>query len=101
MVRSHHMSRSLPSYPNYFISIVQLGNSGLKVSRIILGTGSYGDPRWAKWVLPEEEAIKHIKFAYVPLDQARFRCSPLKSHSYEHGITTFDTANASTPMRLY
>ncbi|KAI0355232.1 Aldo/keto reductase [Trametes cingulata] len=54
---------------------VRLGNSGLKVSKIILGCMSYGDPRWQEWVLSEEEGIKHIKFAY------------------EHGITTFDTAN--------
>ncbi|CDO72523.1 hypothetical protein BN946_scf184983.g6 [Trametes cinnabarina] len=54
---------------------VRLGNSGLKVSKIILGCMSYGDSKWADWVLDEEEAIKHIKFAY------------------EHGITTFDTAN--------
>ncbi|KAI0365126.1 Aldo/keto reductase [Pilatotrama ljubarskyi] len=54
---------------------VRLGNSGLKVSKIILGCMSYGDPGWQDWVLGEEEGIKHIKFAY------------------EHGITTFDTAN--------
>ncbi|RPD71323.1 Aldo/keto reductase [Lentinus tigrinus ALCF2SS1-7] len=54
---------------------VRLGNSGLKVSRIILGCMSYGSPEWQSWVLPEEEAIKHIKFAY------------------DHGIQTFDTAN--------
>ncbi|KAI0328027.1 Aldo/keto reductase [Cubamyces sp. BRFM 1775] len=54
---------------------VCLGNSGLKVSKIILGCMSYGDPKWQGWVLNEEEGIKHIKFAY------------------EHGITTFDTAN--------
>ncbi|KAI0697099.1 Aldo/keto reductase [Cerioporus squamosus] len=54
---------------------VRLGNSGLKVSKIILGCMSYGSPEWQNWVLPEEEGIKHIKFAY------------------DHGITTFDTAN--------
>ncbi|KAI0631592.1 Aldo/keto reductase [Trametes polyzona] len=54
---------------------VRLGNSGLKVSKIILGCMSYGDPGWQDWVLGEEEGIKHIKFAY------------------EHGITTFDTAD--------
>ncbi|OJT05001.1 Versiconal hemiacetal acetate reductase [Trametes pubescens] len=54
---------------------VRLGNSGLKVSKIILGAMSYGDPRWQEWVLGEEEGIKQIKFVY------------------EHGITTFDTAN--------
>ncbi|THH12779.1 hypothetical protein EW146_g7376 [Bondarzewia mesenterica] len=50
-------------------------NSGLKVSRIILGMMSYGDPKWAAWVLPEEEAIKHVKAAY------------------DAGIQTFDTAD--------
>jgi aryl-alcohol dehydrogenase-like predicted oxidoreductase len=40
-----------------------LGNSGLKVSRIILGLMSYGSDEWAKWVLNEEEGIKHIKAA--------------------------------------
>ncbi|KAI0682292.1 Aldo/keto reductase [Cerioporus squamosus] len=55
---------------------VRLGNSGLKVSRIILGCMSYGSTEWQSWSLPEEEAIKHIKFAY------------------DHGIQTFDTANA-------
>ncbi|KAH9923751.1 Aldo/keto reductase [Epithele typhae] len=54
---------------------VRLGNSGLKVSRIILGCMSYGSPQWRSWVLPEEESMKHIKFAF------------------DHGITTFDTAN--------
>ncbi|KAI0761391.1 Aldo/keto reductase [Trametes elegans] len=55
----------------------RLGNSGLKVSKIILGCMSYGDPDWMSWVLPEDKAIEHIKFAYV----------------FEHGITTFDTAD--------
>lgn len=46
-------------------SAVRLGNSGLKVSKIILGTMSYGDTRWAAWTLNEEEALKHIKTAWV------------------------------------
>ncbi|KAJ7154925.1 Aldo keto reductase [Mycena crocata] len=55
---------------------VRLGSSGLKVSQIILGCMSYGDPEWCgNWVLPEEEASKHIKAAY------------------DAGINTFDTAN--------
>jgi len=58
------------------IGYVRLGNSGLKVSKIILGCMSYGTPEWQAWVLPEEESIKHIKVAY------------------EAGINTFDTANA-------
>ncbi len=42
---------------------VRLGNSGLKVSRIILGTMQYGSSKWQDWVLDEPEAIEHIKFA--------------------------------------
>ncbi|KAF8695783.1 hypothetical protein AX14_001649, partial [Amanita brunnescens Koide BX004] len=42
---------------------VRLGKSGLKVSKIILGTMSYGSPEWQQWVLPEEQAIEHIKVA--------------------------------------
>ncbi|KAF8748706.1 aldo kereductase [Rhizoctonia solani] len=57
------------------MTYVRLGNSGLKVSRIILGLMTYGSKDWAEWVLEEEEAIKHIKKAY------------------ELGIQTFDTAN--------
>lgn len=45
------------------IGTVRLGNSGLKVSKIILGTMQYGTPDWQKWVLGEDEAITHIKFA--------------------------------------
>ncbi|KAI0790137.1 aryl-alcohol dehydrogenase [Irpex lacteus] len=54
---------------------VRLGQSGLKVSKIILGTMQYGSKAWNNWVLEEDEAIEHIKFAY------------------DAGITTFDTAN--------
>ncbi|KAI0365117.1 Aldo/keto reductase [Pilatotrama ljubarskyi] len=54
---------------------VRLGNSGLKVSKTILGTMQYGHTGWADWVLGEDEAIEHIKFAY------------------ENGIQSFDTAN--------
>ncbi|GAB1523638.1 hypothetical protein RhiTH_006788 [Rhizoctonia solani] len=64
------------SSPKKNMQYVRLGNSGLKVSRVILGTMSYGSPEWQKWVLDEEEGIKHIKLAY------------------EMGIQTFDTANA-------
>ncbi|THU91595.1 aryl-alcohol dehydrogenase [Dendrothele bispora CBS 962.96] len=53
----------------------RLGNSGLKVSKIILGCMTYGSPDWQSWVLNEEEGIKHIKAAY------------------DAGINAFDTAN--------
>jgi len=54
---------------------VRLGQSGLKVSKIILGTMSYGSTDWQKWMLGEEDGIKHIKAAY------------------DAGINAFDTAN--------
>ncbi|KAG8707396.1 hypothetical protein FRC08_000515 [Ceratobasidium sp. 394] len=63
------------SSPTKKMTYVRLGQSGLKVSRIILGTMSYGSPEWQGWVLGEEEGIKHIKAAY------------------DLGIQTFDTAN--------
>ena len=37
----------------------------IAVSKLILGCMSYGDPEWSSWVLPEEEAFEHIKYAYV------------------------------------
>ena len=55
---------------------VRLGNSGLKVSRLCLGTMTYGKPndRW-KWALNEEESRPFIKRAL------------------ELGINFFDTAD--------
>ncbi|KAL1754901.1 NADP-dependent oxidoreductase domain-containing protein [Schizophyllum commune] len=70
------------SYPKK-VPYVRLGNSGLKVSKIILGCMSYGSPEWQAWVLPEEEGIKHIKAAY------------------DAGINTFDTANARIQREVY
>ena len=55
-----------------FTPIARLGNSGLKVSKIILGCMSYGDPDWMSWVLPEDKAIEHIKFAYVELYKNKY-----------------------------
>jgi aryl-alcohol dehydrogenase-like predicted oxidoreductase len=54
-----------------------LGNSGLEVSRIILGCMSFGDPKRGthEWVLN--------------IDEAR----PIIKQALEAGITTFDTAN--------
>ncbi|CAI7664828.1 Aldo/keto reductase [Penicillium manginii] len=54
---------------------VRLGNSGLKISKIILGTMSYGSRQWQDWVLDEEEAL------------------PLIEHAYKKGINTWDTAD--------
>ncbi|KAF7350352.1 Aldo/keto reductase [Mycena venus] len=55
---------------------VRLGNSGLKVSKIIFGCMSYGSPEWRgqSWILPEKDGLEQIKFAY------------------DAGINAFDTA---------
>ncbi|EIM87501.1 Aldo/keto reductase [Stereum hirsutum FP-91666 SS1] len=60
---------------NRRVPYVRVGNSGLKVSKLVLGCMSYGSPEWSPWVLEEEEAIKHIKAAY------------------DAGIQSFDTSN--------
>lgn len=54
---------------------VNLGRTGLKVSRICLGMMSYGDPNWRDWVLP--------------LDESR----PFVKRALETGINFFDTAD--------
>ena len=54
---------------------VNLGRTGLKVSRICLGTMTYGTPEWRKWVLPESDSRPFIKRAL------------------ELGINFFDTAD--------
>lgn len=55
----------------------RLGNSGLKVSRIILGCMTYGNPNWegSPWVLDEKKSL------------------PLLKKAFDLGINTFDTAN--------
>ncbi|MGW8251047.1 MAG: aldo/keto reductase, partial [Anaerolineales bacterium] len=55
---------------------INLGRSGLKVSRICLGTMTYGTPEWRKWVLDEEQSRPFIRRAL------------------ELGINFFDTADA-------
>jgi aryl-alcohol dehydrogenase (NADP+) len=54
---------------------VNLGSSGLKVSRICLGTMTYGSSRWRPWVLDEEAS------------------RPLIAQALEAGINFFDTAD--------
>ena len=54
---------------------VSLGRTGLKVSKLCLGTMTYGDPAWRPWVLTEDAGRPFIKRAL------------------EHGINFFDTAN--------
>ncbi|MCB8944325.1 MAG: aldo/keto reductase [Ardenticatenaceae bacterium] len=54
---------------------VNLGRSGLKVSRICLGMMSYGTSKWRDWVLDEAES------------------RPLIQYALEKGINFFDTAD--------
>ena len=54
---------------------VNLGSTGLKVSRICLGTMTYGSKKWREWVLEEEDSLPFIKRAL------------------ELGINFFDTAD--------
>ena len=75
-------------FVSVYNSSVRLGNSGLKVSKIILGCMSYGSPEWQAWVLPEEESIKHIKAACVI--NIFFPSSVMISH--------IATTPASTPL---
>ena len=42
---------------------VNLGNTGLKVSRLCLGMMTYGSKKWREWVLEEKEAKPFVKHA--------------------------------------
>ncbi|TVY36037.1 Versiconal hemiacetal acetate reductase [Lachnellula occidentalis] len=53
----------------------RLGNSGLKISKVIFGTMSIGTPDWQEWVLDEAAAL------------------PLLKHAYDVGLNTWDTAD--------
>jgi aryl-alcohol dehydrogenase (NADP+) len=57
------------------VEYVNLGRTGLKVSRICLGCMTYGTPKWRPWVLDE--------------DQSR----PFFRRAWEAGINFFDTAD--------
>jgi len=57
------------------MELVNLGSTGLKVSRICLGAMTYGSKQWREWVLDEEESRPFIRRAL------------------ELGINFFDTAD--------
>jgi len=54
---------------------INLGQTGLKVSRLCLGTMTYGSKKWRPWVLEEEEA------------------RPFFRKAIEAGVNFFDTAD--------
>ena len=45
------------------MEFVNLGNTGLKVSRLCLGAMTYGDKSWREWVLEEDESRPFIQKA--------------------------------------
>jgi aryl-alcohol dehydrogenase-like predicted oxidoreductase len=53
----------------------RLGNSGLKISKVIFGCMSFGTPEWQEWVIDEAAAL------------------PLLKHAYDVGLNTWDTAD--------
>lgn len=57
------------------MEFVNLGKSGLKVSRICLGTMTYGTSKWRNWVLDENES------------------RPFFQRALELGVNFFDTAD--------
>ena len=54
---------------------INLGQTGMKVSRLCLGMMSYGSKKWREWILEEDEARPFIRRAL------------------EAGINFFDTAD--------
>jgi len=57
------------------VRYVRLGSTGLQVSRICLGTMTYGTPRWRDWVLDEQAS------------------RPFLREALEKGVNFFDTAD--------
>jgi aryl-alcohol dehydrogenase-like predicted oxidoreductase len=53
----------------------RLGNSGLKISKVVFGCMSLGSSKWQDWVLDEAAAL------------------PLLKHAYDVGLNTWDTAD--------
>jgi aryl-alcohol dehydrogenase-like predicted oxidoreductase len=72
-VSAHYLRIFSARYWQLTPGLCSLGKSGLKISKVILGAMSYGDPAWQDWVLKEEEAL------------------PLLEHAYKVGINTWDT----------
>lgn len=57
------------------MQFANLGNTGVKVSRICLGCMTYGSKKWREWVLEEEES------------------EPFFRRAFEIGINFYDTAD--------
>ena len=55
---------------------IKFGNTGIKISPIIVGCMSYGSKKWMDWVKEDKEEV----FAIL-------------KHCYDRGLRTFDTAD--------
>src|SRR5690349_5222037 len=60
---------------DFLMQYLNLGKTGMKVSRLCLGMMSYGSKQWRPWVLEQEEA------------------KPFVQHALDAGINFFDTAD--------
>src|SRR5438876_2712841 len=63
------------SFKNDRMQLVNLGRTGVQVSRLCLGCMTYGTPKWRPWVLDEEAS------------------RPFYRRAWEAGINFFDTAD--------
>lgn len=68
----------IPTSSHRSDTLLSLGTSGLKISKVILGAMSYGSPDWQEWVLDEKASL------------------PLLEHAYKVGLNTWDTVNSSS-----
>src|SRR6476661_4348461 len=60
---------------NVNMQLVNLGRTGIKVSRLCLGCMTYGTPKWREWVLDEGAS------------------RPFFRRAWEAGVNFFDTAD--------
>ncbi|KAI9255974.1 NADP-dependent oxidoreductase domain-containing protein [Sporodiniella umbellata] len=65
----------IPQKPKTLMEYVNLGNTGMKVSRLCLGCMSFGSSSWQRWVKDEEESLELI------------------GKAFDTGINFFDTAD--------
>lgn len=77
LLQSSPPATIVQSQASHQMQYQRLGNSGLKVSHLILGCMSFGNPEWegSPWILPEEKAL------------------PLLKKAYDVGINTWETAD--------
>ncbi len=75
--RRSRVQQSLPDEPadNFVMEYVNLGASGLKVSRLCLGMMTYGSSQWRDWILDYDDT------------------RPFVARALDAGINFFDTAD--------